>query len=55
VRHHAHDELKIELKSHAITEDENKRMQDTLQKLTDKYAKEIDGLVAAKEKEIMEV
>jgi ribosome recycling factor len=55
VRHHAHDELKSELKSHAITEDENKRMQDTLQKLTDKYVKEIDGLVAAKEKEIMEV
>ena len=55
VRHHAHDELKGELKSHAITEDESKRMQDTLQKLTDKYVKEIDGLVAAKEKEIMEV
>ncbi len=55
VRHHAHDELKNELKSHAITEDENKRMQDTLQKLTDKYVKEIDGLVVAKEKEIMEV
>ena len=55
VRHHAHDELKSELKSHAITEDENKRMQDTLQKLTDKYVKEIDGFVAAKEKEIMEV
>ncbi|MGC9991907.1 MAG: ribosome recycling factor [Candidatus Cybelea sp.] len=55
VRHHAHDELKSELKSHAITEDESKRMQDTLQKLTDKYVKEIDGLVVAKEKEIMEV
>ncbi len=55
VRHHAHDELKNELKSHSITEDENKRMQDTLQKLTDKYVKEIDGLVVAKEKEIMEV
>jgi ribosome recycling factor len=55
VRHHAHDELKSELKSHAITEDDNKRLQDTLQKLTDKYVKEIDGLVVAKEKEIMEV
>jgi ribosome recycling factor len=55
VRHHAHDELKAELKSHSITEDESKRMQDTLQKLTDKYVKEIDGLVVAKEKEIMEV
>jgi ribosome recycling factor len=55
VRHHAHDELKSELKSHAITEDDNKRLQDTLQKLTDKYVKEIDGLVVAKQKEIMEV
>jgi ribosome recycling factor len=55
VRHRAHDELKAELKSHAITEDDSKRMQDSLQKLTDRYVKEIDGLVAAKEKEIMEV
>lgn len=55
VRHRAHDELKAELKAHAITEDESKRLQESLQKLTDKYVKEIDGLVAAKEKEIMEV
>jgi len=55
VRHRAHDELKGLLKSHDITEDENKRMQESLQRLTDKYVKEIDGLVAAKEKEIMEV
>ncbi|HEY1868392.1 MAG TPA: ribosome recycling factor [Candidatus Cybelea sp.] len=55
VRHRAHDELKGQLKTHEITEDDNKRMQDSLQKLTDRYVKEIDGLVAAKEKEIMEV
>jgi len=55
VRHRAHDELKGQLKSHDITEDDNKRMQESLQKLTDRYVKEIDGLVAAKEKEIMEV
>ena len=55
VRHHAHDQLKGQLKSHEITEDDNKRMQETLQKLTDRYVKEIDGLVTAKEKEIMEV
>ncbi len=30
-------------------------MQDSLQKLTDKFVKEIDALVVAKEKEIMEV
>jgi ribosome recycling factor len=55
VRHRAHDDIKGRLKTHAITEDDNKRMQDTLQKLTDRYVKDIDTLVAAKEKEIMEV
>jgi ribosome recycling factor len=55
VRHKAHDELKGQLKSADITEDDNKRMQETLQRVTDKYVKEIDALVVAKEKEIMEV
>jgi ribosome recycling factor len=55
VRHKVHDDLKVQLKDHKITEDDNKRMQDQLQKLTDKYVKEIDQLVASKEKEIMEV
>ena len=55
VRHKAHDDLKNQLKNHAITEDDNKRMQDQLQKLTDKFVKEIDNLVASKEKDIMEV
>jgi len=55
VRHKAHDDLKDQLKKHEITEDDNKRMQDQLQKLTDRYVKEIDALVSAKEKDIMEV
>ena len=55
VRHKTHDELRAQLKSSEITEDDNKRMQETLQKLTDRYVKEIDALAAAKEKEIMEV
>lgn len=55
VRHKIHDELKAELKDHKITEDESKRLQDQLQKLTDKHIKEIDSLVSVKEKEIMEV
>lgn len=38
-----------------ITEDELKRGQDDVQKLTDKYTKEIDVLLAAKEKDIMAV
>lgn len=55
VRHKAHDEIKAQLKDHKITEDDNKRMQDSLQKITDRFVKEIDALVASKEKEIMEV
>ncbi len=55
VRHKAHDDLKVRLKNGEITEDDNKRMQDQLQKMTDKFVKEIDTLVASKEAEIMEV
>lgn len=55
VRHKAHDDLKVQLKKSAITEDDNKRFGDQLQKITDRFIKEIDTLVASKEKEIMEV
>ena len=55
VRHKIHDDLKAQLKDHKITEDESKRLQDQLQKLTDRYVKDIDQLVVAKEKEILEV
>jgi ribosome recycling factor len=55
VRHKMHDDLKTQLKDHKITEDDNKRLQDQLQKLTDRFVKDIDQLVAAKEKEILEV
>jgi ribosome recycling factor len=55
VRHKAHDDLKAQLKDHKITEDESKRMQDQLQKITDRFVKDIDAVVASKEKDIMEV
>jgi ribosome recycling factor len=55
VRHKAQDDLKTQLKDHKITEDDGKRLQDQLQKLTDRFVKEIDSLIASKEKEIMEV
>ena len=38
-----------------FSEDERKRGEQESQKLTDKYIKEIDNLLALKEKEIMEV
>ena len=55
VRHKSVDAVKTLLKDHKITEDENKRGVEQLQKLTDKYSKDVDALVQAKEKEILEV
>jgi ribosome recycling factor len=55
IRHHSVDAIKTLLKNHDITEDANKRANDQVQKITDKYVKQIDELVGNKEKEIMEV
>ena len=55
VRHKAVDDIKALLKETKITEDENKRAGERVQKMTDKYIKDVDGLVVVKEKEIMEV
>ncbi|GAC1299706.1 MAG: ribosome recycling factor [Vulcanimicrobiaceae bacterium] len=55
VRHKCVDELKALLKDGAITEDDNKRSVERIQKTTDKYIKDVDALVTVKEKEIMEV
>ena len=55
VRHKGVDELKALHKDGQISDDDQKRAQDQIQKLTDKYSKDVDALVAHKEKEIMEV
>ncbi|TAM59472.1 ribosome recycling factor [bacterium] len=55
VRHRAVDELKVLHKDGTVTDDDQKRAQDQIQKLTDKYSKDVDALVVHKEKEIMEV
>lgn len=55
IRRDANDQLKTKQKAGEITEDELRRGQDEVQKLTDKYIKEIDNLLAAKEKEVMEI
>ncbi len=55
VRHKGVDEIKALLKDGKITEDENKRAAERVQKATDKYIKDVDALVGTKEKEIMEV
>lgn len=55
VRRDANDELKKALKDKLISEDENKRQQDEVQKLTDDYIEKVDGLAEDKEKELMTV
>lgn len=55
VRREGNEALKVAEKKGAVTEDESRRGQEEMQKLTDRYIVEIDELVAAKEKEIMEV
>ncbi len=47
--------LKDALKKHEIPEDEERKAQDDVQKLTDKYVAEIDKLLAEKEKDLMAV
>ena len=42
-------------KNGKVSEDDRRRAVDELQKLTDRFTKEIDSLLAAKEAEIMEV
>ena len=55
VRHHANDQVKALAKNGTITDDQIKRGTEQVQKLTDKYVKQIDDLVHGKEQEIMEV
>jgi ribosome recycling factor len=47
------DHLKQDEKKHLISEDERKRLETEVQKLTDETIKEIDGAADAKEKEIL--
>ncbi len=55
VRRDAMDDLKKQLKAKEITEDDLKDAEGKVQKLTDKYGKQIDEIAEAKEKEIMTV
>src|SRR5207248_341645 len=54
-RRDANEKLKVLLKDKKITEDENKRGTETVQKHTDGGIKIIDEVIAKKEKEVMEV
>ncbi|MBE6650436.1 MAG: ribosome recycling factor [Ruminococcaceae bacterium] len=55
IRREANDFLKNEKKAGTLTEDDVKSGEKDAQDLTDKYIKNIDALVAAKTKEVMEI
>ncbi|HHT87230.1 MAG TPA: ribosome recycling factor [Clostridiales bacterium] len=55
IRRDANEQVKKERKESLITEDDQKALEEDIQKLTDDKIKEIDNIIAEKEKEIMEV
>jgi ribosome recycling factor len=55
LRRDGNEQLKKLLKDKAISEDDDRRGQDEVQKLTDRHIAEIDKLIALKEQEILTV
>ena len=55
LRRDANEQFKKLVKDKSISEDDERRGQDEVQKLTDRYVAEIDKMVAEKDKEIMTV
>jgi ribosome recycling factor len=55
IRRDAIDSVRKQEKSHEISEDEAKDLQDEIQKATDQYTKKIEDLLATKEKDISTV
>jgi len=55
LRRDANTHLKDMLKKHEIPEDQERRAQDDIQKLTDRYVAEVDKLLQQKEADLMQV
>jgi ribosome recycling factor len=55
VRRDVMNDLKDMLKEKLVSQDDDRRAQDEIQKLTDKYVAEIEQVLAEKEKELMQV
>ena len=55
IRREVMDKLKDQKKKSEISEDEFNRFSESIQKITDKYSREIDKAIELKEKEILEV
>lgn len=55
IRRDANDAIKKQNKANEISEDEQKQLEDQIQKLTDQFISKIDDAIEAKSKEIMTV
>lgn len=55
IRRDANTQFKDQVKDKQITEDEERRGADMIQKLTDSFIAKIDGILAVKEKELLEI
>ncbi|MDP3287057.1 MAG: ribosome-recycling factor, partial [Methyloversatilis sp.] len=55
LRRDANSVLKDAVKAKTISEDDERRTQDDIQKLTDRYISEVDKLLAQKEQDLMAV
>ncbi|WP_096087291.1 ribosome recycling factor [Agaribacterium haliotis] len=55
IRRDALGQVKDLLKEKEISEDDERRAQDDIQKITDKYVAQVDEALAAKEKDLMEI
>jgi len=55
IRRDGMEMLKKELKEKNISEDQNKKLSDELQKITDKFIKDVECKISDKEKEILKV
>ena len=54
VRREFNDKLKAKEKAHEISKDDEKRGHDQIQKVTDKIIEEVDRIIQAKEKDVLE-
>ncbi len=54
VRRDANDKIKALLKDKEISEDDERRAQDEIQKMTDAHIKKVDAALAEKETELMD-
>ncbi len=55
IRRDANHHIKDMLKEKLITEDEDRRQEDTIQKITDAHIKDVDNILKDKEMELMEI